>query len=168
MSFGKLLQYGTPIDLYKNPNCPEVAEFFGTMNWLLGELDSVDGNIVKTKIGEFSVSPDFATEKNVWVGFRPENMGISEEKLSQKPNHFLAALQNTIFLGDQYTFDAYAGDSKLVGKSRIAPKLQEDKLHIAVDPSDIMIFPADDKNTKFIESSMTDARIPIEKVQMSR
>jgi hypothetical protein len=32
--------------------------------------------------------------------------------------------------------------------------LQEDKLHIAVDPSDIMIFPADEKNTRFIEASM--------------
>lgn len=156
MSFGKLLQYGTPIDLYRNPNCPEVAEFFGTVNWLPGKLDSADGNIVKTRIGEFSVSPDSVTEKNVWLGFRPEYLGFSEETFSQKPNHFLADLRNTIFLGDQYTFDARAGDSKLVGKSRMAPKLQEEKLHIAVDPSDIMIFPADDKNTKFIQASMAD------------
>ena len=154
MSFGKLLQFGTPLDLYRQPNCPEVAEFFGTMNWMPGELDSADGNMVTTKLGTFSVSPDSATEKNVWVGFRPEHMGFSEEPFSQKPNHFLADLQNTIFLGDQYTFDANAGESKLVGKSRIAPKLQEDKLHIAVDPSDIMIFPADDNNTNFIETSM--------------
>ena len=157
MSFGKLLQFGTPIDLYRKPDCPEVAEFFGTMNWLPGELDSADGNIVKTKIGAFSVSPDSATEKNVWVGFRPEHMGFSEDTFSQKPNHFLADLQNTIFLGDQYTFDAFAGESKLVGKSRVAPKLLEDKLHIAVDPSDIMVFPADDKNTKFIRSSLANA-----------
>ena len=157
MSFGKLLQYGTPIDLYKNPNGPEVAEFFGTVNWLLGELDSADGNIVTTEIGAFSVSLNSATEKNVWIGFRPEHMGISEETFSQKPNHFLANLRNTIFLGDQYAFDAYAGDSKLVGKSRVAPRLQKDKLHIAVDPSDIMIFPADDKNTEFIKASMANA-----------
>ena len=32
MSFGQLLQYGSPIDLYRNPNCPEVAEFFGSVN----------------------------------------------------------------------------------------------------------------------------------------
>jgi len=157
MSFGKLLQYGTPIDLYRYPNCPEVAEFFGTVNWLPGELNSADGNIVSTQIGAFSVSPDSATEKNVWIGFRPEHLGFSEETFSQKPNHFLADLQDTIFLGDQYTFDANAGGSKLVGKSRVAPKLQEDKLHIAVDPADIMVFPADDKNTKFIKASMANA-----------
>jgi iron(III) transport system ATP-binding protein len=157
MSFGKLLQFGSPIDLYRKPNCPEVAEFFGTVNWLPGELESADGNIVKTAIGTFSVSPDAATEKNVWVGFRPEHMDLPEESHSQEPNHFLADLQSTVFLGDQYTFNAHAGGSKLVGKSRVAPKLQEDKLHIAVDPSDNLIFPADDKNTNFIETSMANA-----------
>lgn len=157
MSFGELLQYGTPIGLYRNPNCPEVAEFFGTMNWLPGELNSADGDLVTTQIGTFSVSSGAATEKNVWVGFRPEHMGFSEEAYSQKPNHFLADLQNSIFLGDQYSFDARAGESKLAGKSRIAPKLQEDKLHIAVDETDIMVFPANDQNTKFIEASIANA-----------
>lgn len=157
MSFGKLLQHGTPLDLYRGPNCPEVAQFFGNVNWLPGELDSADGNFVQTKICRFSVSPDIATEKNVWVGFRPEHMNISDQAFGQEPNHFLAELRNTIFLGDQYIFDAFAGDTKLVGKSRIAPKLQADKLHIAVEPSDLMIFPADDQNTEFIKASMADA-----------
>ncbi|MBT5459543.1 MAG: ABC transporter ATP-binding protein [Flavobacteriaceae bacterium] len=157
MSFGKLLQFGSPMDLYRNPNCPEVAEFFGTVNWLPGELESAESNLVKTAIGEFSVSPDSITGKNVWIGFRPEHMGFSEETFSEKPNHFLADLKNKIFLGDQYTFDAHAANSNLVGKSRIAPKLQGDKLHIAVDPADLMVFPADDNNTKFIETSMANA-----------
>ena len=157
MSFGKLLQHGTPTDLYRDPNCPEVAEFFGTMNWFPGELDSADGNMVKTKFCRFSVAPDIAAEKNVGVGFRPEHMNISDQAFGQQPNHFLADLRNTIFLGDQYTFDAFAEDTKLVGKSRIAPKLQADKLHISVEPSDLMIFPADDKNTEFIKASMANA-----------
>ena len=157
MSLGKLLQFGSPIDLYNNPNCTEVAEFFGTVNWLPGEPDPANGTIVKTGIGEFSVLPDTVLEKNVWVGFRPEHMGFSEETFSQKPNHFQADLRNAIFLGDQYTFDANAGNSKLVGKSRGAPKLQDGKLHIVVDPSDIMVFPADKKNTIYAESSMANA-----------
>ena len=157
MSFGKLLQFGSPIELYNKANCPEVAEFFGTMNWLPGELESAESNVVKTAIGEFSVSPESTTEKNVWIGFRPEHMGFSEETFSQKPNHFLADLKNKIFLGDQYTFDAHSGGESLVGKSRVAPKLQADKLHIAVDPADIMVFPANAENTKFIETSMANA-----------
>jgi len=154
MSFGKLLQFGSPIELYRNPNCPEVAEFFGTLNWLPGEFDSTDGSIVKTKIGGFSVAPGSVAEKNVWVGFRPEHMGFSEGPFVQKPSHFQADLRNAVFLGDQYAFEAQADDVKLAGKSRIAPKLQNGKLHMEVDPADIMIFPADEKNSKFIEASI--------------
>jgi hypothetical protein len=84
-------------------------------------------------------------------------MNFSDEAFAQEPNHFLADLRNTIFLGDQYIFDAFAEDKNLVGKSRIAPRLQADKLHIAVDRSDLMVFPANDKNTEFIEASMANA-----------
>jgi hypothetical protein len=35
--------------------------------------------------------------------------------------------------------------------------LQADKLHIAIEPSDIMVFPANDENTTFIDTSMANA-----------
>ena len=151
MSFGKLLQFGSPMDLYNKPNCAEVAEFFGTVNWLPGELD---GDAVKTKIGEFLTSERDVPDKNVWLGIRPENLIFPEEAYSPNPNHILADLKNTVFLGDQYTFEASSSDSVLHGKSRVAPKLRENQLHIAVDPDDVMIFPANDKNTKFINASI--------------
>ncbi len=152
MSFGQLLQFGSPIELYNKPNCPEVAEFFGTVNWLPGQMDSSD--VVKTTVGAFSVAAGAATEKEVWIGFRPEHMAFADEPFSQQANHFQADLKNTVFLGDQYSFDAQVGESGLAGKSREAPRLQDGKLHIAVDPSDIMVFPATDANTKFIMASM--------------
>ncbi len=155
MSFGKLLQYGSPIELYTNPNCPEVAEFFGTVNWLPGQMES--GDVVNTKVGSFAVPAGAATEKDVWIGFRPEHMEFSDDAFSQQTNHFQADLKDTVFLGDQYAFDAQASESELAGKSRDAPRLQGDKLHIAVNPSDIMVFPATDANTDFIMASMAAA-----------
>ncbi len=38
MSEGKVLQIATPCDLYEKPNCREVAEFIGTMNFFEGGL----------------------------------------------------------------------------------------------------------------------------------
>ena len=157
MSFGKLLQYGSPVELYNKPNCPEVAEFFGTVNWLPGELDSADGQVIQTKVGSFSVSAGAATQKEVWIGFRPEHMEFPDEAFGPLPNHFLADLKDTIFLGDQYAFDAYSGGTDLAGKSRVAPRLQGDKMHLAVSPSDIMVFPANAANNKFIETSLANA-----------
>ena len=151
MSFGKLLQFGSPIQLYNEPNCAEVAEFFGTVNWLPGELD---GNIVHTKIGDFSAKNDNFSDKNVWLGIRPENLSFSEEAFSPEPNHVSAGLKSSVFLGDQYTFEASSSEAILHGKSRVAPKVQKDQLHIAVDPDDVMIFAANEKNTEFINASM--------------
>ena len=151
MSFGKLLQFGSPIDLYNKPNCAEVAEFFGTVNWLPGELE---GNLVHTPIGDFSTKNKKMTDANVWLGIRPENLNFPDEVYRPKPNHISADLRNTVFLGDQYTFEAFSSETTLHGKSRVAPKLQAEKLHIVVDPNDVMIFPADEKNTLFINASM--------------
>ena len=53
MSLGELLQYGAPMELYRNPNCAEVAEFFGSVNWLPGRR--IAANRVQTKIGDFEV-----------------------------------------------------------------------------------------------------------------
>lgn len=157
MSFGNLLQFGSPIELYRSPNRAEVAEFFGTVNWMPGQLTSDGGKTVATKIGTFTVTGDDIGNKDVWVGIRPEHLGFASDSTGDKPDHFLADLTDKVFLGDQYSFEAQAGDTKLAGKSRVSPTLQGDKLHIAVDPADIMIFPADTENTKFIEASLANA-----------
>tara|TARA_A100001037_G_scaffold304603_1_gene341905 strand:+ start:2277 stop:3389 length:1113 start_codon:yes stop_codon:yes gene_type:complete len=151
MSFGKLLQFGSPIELYNKPNCAEVAEFFGTVNWLPGELK---GNLVHTQIGDFSTRNKKMTDAKVWLGIRPENLSFPDEIYSPQPNHISANLRNSVFLGDQYTFEAFSSETVLHGKSRIAPKLQDEQLHIVVDPNDVMIFPADEKNTPFIKNSI--------------
>jgi ABC-type Fe3+/spermidine/putrescine transport system ATPase subunit len=54
MKDGRVLQIGSPVDIYRNPNSMEVARFIGRSNWLAGRvveaapdglvlMDSVDG-----------------------------------------------------------------------------------------------------------------------------
>ena len=43
------------------------------------------------------------------------------------------------------------------GKAGSPLNYKGDKLHIAVAPSDIMVFPANDENTKFIKTSIANA-----------
>src|SRR5205807_9286744 len=38
MQQGQLIQSGTPAELYSQPVRPEVADFFGSMNWLPGTV----------------------------------------------------------------------------------------------------------------------------------
>lgn len=157
MSSGKLLQLGTPKEVYSQANCPEVAEFFGAVNWLPGKRASDGSNLVRTEIGDFAVASNEVDAEDVWVGFRPEHVAFTAEPGNGRPNEFQADLVDSIFLGDQYSFDAQAGSFKIIGKSRYAPQLHDGKLNIAVDQQDIMVFPADETNTTFIKNSIASA-----------
>ena len=150
MSLGELLQYGAPMDLYRSPNCAEVAEFFGSVNWLPGRR--VDANLVETRIGRFRVSGNADPGGDVFVGFRPESMAFADPSEEEADNTFRTRLVSSVFLGDQFVYDVVADDAQLTGKSRAVPTPHGEKLLLHVPPSDVMVFPADERNTAFVNS----------------
>lgn len=149
MSLGELLQYGEPMDLYRNPNCTEVAEFFGSVNWLPGQL--CEAGLVETRIGKFAVTAQHGLEREVLVGFRPECMSFAGESGAIQ-NAFHATLRSSVFLGDQFVYDAAVDDVTLIGKSRTVPEVHDGKLHVHVEPADVMVFPATERNRAFVHS----------------
>ena len=145
LSLGDLLQYGAPMDLYRNPECAEVAEFFGSVNWLPGRR--VDHRVVETGIGRFEVSGGAVPGRDVLIGFRPESMAPAAPSDPQTANTFEARLVSSVFLGDQFVYEVTAGNERLTGKSRTAPATDGERLHLHVPPGNVMVFPADDRNT---------------------
>jgi iron(III) transport system ATP-binding protein len=139
MSFGRLLQFGAPMELYRKPNCPEVADFFGSVNWVSGKL--VAANCVETAVGRFEVSARGDAGADVVVGFRPECLEIADRNTSVGQNCFSAVLRSSIFLGDQFIYEAVVQDQLLVGKSRLAPTGRDRQLQLFVQPADLMVFP---------------------------
>jgi iron(III) transport system ATP-binding protein len=139
MSFGKLLQYGEPMDIYRHPNCSEVADFFGSVNWLAGTR--VASKTVDTKIGPLEVCMHGDPGPEVLVGFRPESLQIVDPGRVSGPNALDAVLRSSVFLGDQFVYDAVVKDQLLVGKSRLVPTRGDRKLQLFVEPAEIMIFP---------------------------
>ena len=150
MSLGELLQYGAPMELYRNPNCAEVAEFFGSVNWLPGQR--IAANRVKTRIGDFEVPGEAGSEPEVFVGFRPEAIQFAAPSDDAADNTFEARLTASVFLGDQFVYDVTAEDTPLTGKSRAVPTPHREKLRLHVPPGDVMVFAADKKNTAFVNS----------------
>ncbi len=142
MSFGKLLQYGDPMELYHRPNCAEVANFFGSVNWLNGRL--VQANCVETKIGRLDICREGILGAEVLVGFRPEALVIGNRGDEPGKNSFTATLSNSTCLGDQFVYDAVVGDQLLMGKTRVMPPDKAARLY--VDPTDIMVFPGSETN----------------------
>ncbi|HEX5021451.1 MAG TPA: ABC transporter ATP-binding protein [Candidatus Binatia bacterium] len=148
MSFGKLLQHGQPMELYRRPNCSEVADFFGSVNWLSGTL--VASKTVETKIGRLEVCLHGDPGPRVLVGFRPESLQILDGSKGCRENAFEAVLRSSTFLGDQFVFDAVINDSRVMGKSRLSPAAGDRRLQLYVDPSEIMVFPHSESKDRIL------------------
>src|SRR5699024_7246255 len=50
MSGGRILQIGTPREIYDQPHERFVADFIGDTNFLTGELIAVDGNAARVRL----------------------------------------------------------------------------------------------------------------------
>ncbi len=53
MQAGELLQVGAPQEIYHKPNCADVAEFFGSVNWFDGEI--VELGMAASPLGKLRV-----------------------------------------------------------------------------------------------------------------
>ncbi len=93
MRDGKLMQLGTPDELYNHPIDIEAARFFSDFN----EFDVVaKGSHVDTPLGRFAV-PDGTTEKNVHVMVRPQGIVLAAKGAKQA---FEAYVSGVRFVGD--------------------------------------------------------------------
>ena len=82
MSSGKVLQIDTAARLYEAPNCREVAEFIGTMNFLPGEMSMVSAEIAEVRTATLGMlraklgSPAPSAGSEVAVAVRPEKLRL--------------------------------------------------------------------------------------------
>ncbi len=81
MSFGRLLEVGTPEDLYQRPQTEFVASFLGTANLLVGNLTPQGVQVgplsFPTAGGLTQETQPAGQERRVQVLFRPEDVALS-------------------------------------------------------------------------------------------
>jgi len=143
MQAGQLLQVGPPMELYDKPSRAEVAEFFGSVNWLKGKI--VDAKWAETSIGRIRLSRPFNSSDEVLLGFRPECLTIVEAHRSDHTNILQGTLQSSTFLGDQFIYCVEVRNQSLFGKGRTMPVKKDELITVYVDPADVMVYPADQK-----------------------
>jgi spermidine/putrescine ABC transporter ATP-binding subunit len=89
MSAGRVLQVAGPRALYEKPNCREVADFIGTMNFFDGIVEARDGETATIDAGtlghiRIAGAPAFATPgATVTLALRPEKISLTA---SSEPN----------------------------------------------------------------------------------
>ena len=125
MKKGKIVQVGTPQELYMSPNCLFVAHFIGESNFLEGILTKIDEKVLEIELrGGFKVHATLNGVKKddrVVLAVRPEIFTI-ERGTTQKENALSGAVEKITFEGTfvRYVVKLESEDSVVVIKPSMA------------------------------------------------
>jgi spermidine/putrescine transport system ATP-binding protein len=101
MSKGKILQVGSPRDIYERPAERFVANFIGETNMLKGSIIAKQGDQVEVQLRagpkvNASIPEDFAAAGEVTVVVRPEHVKLVA---TEQEAHFSGILKEAVFFG---------------------------------------------------------------------
>ena len=118
MSKGRVLQVGTPEEVYEHPANRFVADFIGNVNMFEGRLsvDEIDRCAAITGIGEIQVGHGVSGTLNMplAIAVRPEKIEISKERPAADRNVFTGKVQEIAYFGSYNTYIVVAGDGSRV------------------------------------------------------
>ena len=106
MSHGRVLQVGTPKEVYEHPNCRFVADFIGNVNMFEGRvIEDEPGHVLiesadlggRIHVGHgISSAPDAV----VWAAVRPEKMILAREAPREPFNAAPGTIREVAYMGD--------------------------------------------------------------------
>ena len=123
MHEGRVVQVGTPRQIYEQPIDRFVADFVGTTNFVSGTVATLAGGrcVVSSAIGELEAHASEGVSKDaaVIVSVRPEDVELSESPPAAADGETVckATVDAKDFLGDYLDFHVRVGDVELVAKS---------------------------------------------------
>jgi iron(III) transport system ATP-binding protein len=159
MHGGKLIEVGSPHQLYTRPKRKFTATFLGLTNLIEGKVVEVDGDSrpgkMETKKGILSFMPATAMKKNqtAVISIRPENIPLHKEKPQGLENVLEGTIKEAIFMGDAYQCKVAVGDDLLAVHTHpfnaVSPG---EKVYLYLDPGSCNGLPAED--TEGVDESM--------------
>jgi putrescine transport system ATP-binding protein len=125
MDRGRLIQVGTPPEIYERPNSRWVADFIGDVNLIEGRVSEAGADttvIASAAAGRLRASSGSQARPGdtVWVALRPEKVRIAHEQPpSTSENCVAGQVSNIGYLGDLSIYNV-ALDSGFVIKAAVA------------------------------------------------
>jgi iron(III) transport system ATP-binding protein len=134
MDGGRIVQEGTPRDIYFGMKDAFIATFIGSTNLIPGEirgLDAESGNVlVETELGclQAAPGPDVATSGGILIAVRPEDVElvqVATPAAAAGVNRFPGRLEVELF-GGSYTDYFIGAGSSITLRARAASRLRID------------------------------------------
>jgi putrescine transport system ATP-binding protein len=120
MNQGRIVQVGTPHEIYEFPSTRFVAEFIGNVNMFEGRITADEPDHVMIDSAELggtiyighgvSTAPDAI----VWAAVRPEKMVLTREPPAEKVNGAPGVIKEIAYMGDMSIFLVQLDSGKTV------------------------------------------------------
>jgi putrescine transport system ATP-binding protein len=120
MEAGRIVQIGTPKDIYEYPNCKYVAEFIGNINVFQGQMieDEPDHVRIATPEMEGTIYVNHgvsaASDAVVWAAVRPEKIQLSIEPPQQQDNVTRGVVKEIAYMGDMSIYLVQLSTGKMM------------------------------------------------------
>jgi iron(III) transport system ATP-binding protein len=145
---GRIVQVGSPTEVYSEPNSIYVAEFVGASNELGGRVRAASGNLLEidSDIGPLQARASGSLPAGeVKLMFRPEQIQLErrQESHAGRPNSFSGRVEATLFLGNCTEYAVQVGQRRIVARSMIPAGVQDDDtVTVSVAPEHVRVFAA--------------------------
>jgi iron(III) transport system ATP-binding protein len=144
---GRILQVGSPLDVYRRPNCRTVADFIGETDLIPGTWLGLNGDRarVRTEFGDFEGIPGNpsarpAAGSAVTLSIRPECWTITAE--AAPLNSVRGRIGKSVYLGElaQYDFISGALNLKILELNpRLLDRCDGRELHASAQADDVVV-----------------------------
>ena len=139
MREGRIVEIGTPKEIYFDSDRRFVADFIGRANLIEGAVSKVevDGTIVETAIGPVTCArkKEVTPGDAVMICIRPEFIRVMGTTPENEPNAFRGRMESLIFVGDSYEGEIRIGDILLFVRIEPTATVQEgEDVTLSFDP----------------------------------
>jgi putrescine transport system ATP-binding protein len=121
MDRGRVVQVGTPSEIYEFPQSRFVADFVGTTNLFEGTVLETAPGVIKVHCPEAGCALHvddvgrFQTGQRVWVALRPEKIRLSKQAASgERLNQLRGTVWELGYLGNRSTYQIKTASGKVV------------------------------------------------------
>lgn len=149
MQQGKIVQVGTPIEIYEEPRDIFVADFIGKTNILEGVIETGSGGKFSLKLSRqltLSLDPQFGRYlgQKVIFSVRPDRIGLWEGSARNPEEQIPAKVLSRTFLGPLSSYNLLVGDelnlNVIKQNTRGGRILEEGEVcAIQLDPKDLVL-----------------------------
>jgi putrescine transport system ATP-binding protein len=121
MDRGKVVQVGTPAEIYEFPQSRFVADFVGTTNLFEGVIATCEPGLTTVTCQETGCDllvddvGRFTPGQRVWVALRPEKIRLSKQPAAEsRANQLRGTVHQLGYLGNRCTYQIKTASGKLV------------------------------------------------------